>query len=250
MALYAFNVELALVHERVSEGLLGEMRFQWWQDQVSAAFDKAPRPEGYAGTLHDFIGRHKPLREELETLITGRARDLSQDSFKDMEALKAYCVSTNAPLVRLTSQVLCPEAPLMIDINELADELAITWALTGIIRSIPIHRARGRCLLPDTLMTDHGVTQETVYMDENRSALLQMVADLAKAAEHSLKSAKQHARDTDKRCIPCLLPLTLSNFYLSGLRKAGFDPFHHWVQMPNRASRIVRLAFAAWHQRV
>ena len=35
MALYAFNVEVARICESVSESILGEIRFQWWRDQIS-----------------------------------------------------------------------------------------------------------------------------------------------------------------------------------------------------------------------
>src|ERR671926_643162 len=36
LALYAFNVEVSRVRDRVSEPLPGEIRLQWWRDAISA----------------------------------------------------------------------------------------------------------------------------------------------------------------------------------------------------------------------
>jgi len=68
-SLYAFNCELALVRERVQESILGEMRFQWWRDQVENAYGGSVRPDGIAGSLYDFIKQYTPARVYLDDLI-------------------------------------------------------------------------------------------------------------------------------------------------------------------------------------
>ena len=38
IALYAFNLEIASVRERVSEAILGQMRLQWWRDTIGEIY--------------------------------------------------------------------------------------------------------------------------------------------------------------------------------------------------------------------
>src|SRR5438067_12532545 len=38
-ALYAFNSEIARVRESVTEPMLGQIRLQWWRENIAAAYD-------------------------------------------------------------------------------------------------------------------------------------------------------------------------------------------------------------------
>lgn len=250
MALYAFNTELALVHERVNEAILGEMRFQWWRDQIASAYERSIRPEGYAGALHEFIVQYDPPQAYFDSLIDARVRDLSKDLFDDIAELEGYCLGTTTPLIHLSSHpVVGSTKPGFLPEN-LVNNMGIAGALVGLIRAIPAHGVQGRCMIPASVMRDHGVTQETVFMDRMRPKLTAITEHLINAAEHRLISAQDQARALDKTVFPCLLPMTLCQYYLSTLRKVGYDPFHPRVQTPNSAGRALRLLYATWRKRV
>src|SRR5437588_1275677 len=51
-ALYAFNYEIARVRESVMQPMLGQIRLQWWRENIAAAFEGG------------FI-RHHPILEPL-----------------------------------------------------------------------------------------------------------------------------------------------------------------------------------------
>lgn len=250
MALYAFNAELTLVRERVSEELLGEMRYQWWREQIEAAYGGSVRPEGYAGALYDFIARHDPPQALFTQLINARSQDLSQDLFEDMPALEAYCRGTNVPLVRLS---LCPFGNLT-SIEPLEDtvleDMGVSWALTSLIRDIPAHAARGRCLVPGRVLEEYGTTREALYTEAAKPQLKRIVEYLVDEADQRHASARQRAHAMDRDLFPALLPIALTGFYLSAIRKSSFDPFHPRVMVPNRAARALRLIYAAWRKRV
>ena len=55
-ALYAFNYEIARVRESVTQPMLGQIRLQWWRENIAAAF------EGSAI-------RHHPVAEALTAAI-------------------------------------------------------------------------------------------------------------------------------------------------------------------------------------
>lgn len=246
MALYAFNTELGLIHERVSENLLGEMRLQWWRDQVSIAYEGSTRPAGFAGALYDFIDNLRPTRENFDTLIDCRTRDLSDDLFRDMAQLEAYFLGIDAPVFYLTLYPFAfPAQPGTVP-GDLVENMCLARALTDLIRAIPVHAAQGRCLIPQSVLDKHGVSRNTVFREESRSTLIQIVEYLGLSAERRLSAARVQVRAIDKSLFPAFLPLTLTGFYLSAIRKAGYNPFHHRVQMPNRAKRALRLMYAAW----
>ena len=96
MALYAFNIELSMVRERVNEPLLGEMRFQWWRDQIDGCYGGTPRPEGIAGELYSFIKKFDPPRQFFDDLINTRTRDLVEEPFGDLSDFEEYCRGTAA----------------------------------------------------------------------------------------------------------------------------------------------------------
>jgi len=51
-ALYAFNYEVARVRESVSEPMLGQIRLQWWRENIAAAFaGEAPRDHPIVAAL-------------------------------------------------------------------------------------------------------------------------------------------------------------------------------------------------------
>src|SRR5271166_1687494 len=41
-ALYAFNYEIARVRESISQPVLGQVRLEWWRENIAAAFDGGP----------------------------------------------------------------------------------------------------------------------------------------------------------------------------------------------------------------
>src|SRR6202043_4114237 len=42
LTLYAFNYEIARVRESVTQPMLGQIRLQWWRENIAAAFEGGP----------------------------------------------------------------------------------------------------------------------------------------------------------------------------------------------------------------
>src|SRR5882757_10127749 len=64
LALYAFNYEIARVRETVTQPMLGQIRLQWWRENIVAAFE-------------DGVVRHHPVVQPLAATIRefGLTRD-------------------------------------------------------------------------------------------------------------------------------------------------------------------------------
>src|SRR5947209_15299486 len=65
-ALYAFNYEIARVRESVTQPMLGQIRLQWWRENIAAACEVG-------------VVRHHPVAEALTAAI--RDLRLSRDHF-------------------------------------------------------------------------------------------------------------------------------------------------------------------------
>lgn len=248
MSLFAFNSELAMIRDRVNERLLGEIRFQWWREQIDRSFAGSGRPEGIAGALHDFINRFKPSKDQFEILIENRIRDLSDDLFEDTPAFERYCSGSTTPLIRMSLLPITSGAPDDPALDTVTHHAGIAWAATGLIRAIPSLAAHGRCMIPLSLLEHNGVTRETIYAQQARPSLKRIVEETVSQAEHHLNSARTYIRAIDPTLFPAFLPLAMADFYLSTIRKSGFDPFHARVQQPNNAVRALRLMYAAWRK--
>src|SRR5262244_2642029 len=96
-ALYAFNYEIARVRESVTEPMLGQIRLQWWRENVAAAFEGgAARHHIVAQPLASTIQQFALSRGHFDRLIDGRESDLGDDPPADLAALEAYAEATSA----------------------------------------------------------------------------------------------------------------------------------------------------------
>ena len=82
-ALYAFNYEIARVRETVTQPMLGQIRLQWWRENIAAAFGDGPV-------------RHHPVMEPLAATIRefGLIRDYFDRFWTD--ALAAFKAAAEA----------------------------------------------------------------------------------------------------------------------------------------------------------
>src|ERR1700716_562271 len=76
-ALYAFNYEIARVRESVTQPILGQIRLQWWRDNIAAAFEGGPvRQHVVAAPLTGAIRELALTRADFDRLIEARETDL------------------------------------------------------------------------------------------------------------------------------------------------------------------------------
>src|SRR3990172_2713533 len=78
-ALYAFNLEVAQVRERIHEPLAGEVRLQWWRDAVEGTRAGEATANPVAAALLDTVERRSLARHLLSELVDGRSFDLYDD---------------------------------------------------------------------------------------------------------------------------------------------------------------------------
>jgi phytoene synthase len=211
------------VRETVREPMLGQIRLQWWREAVDAAYGKAqPRRHEVVEPLTAAIRRRGLSRKHLDRLIDARERDLDDAPPATLAALEAYADGTSTPLIRLALETLGAAIP---STEMAAAEVGVAYALTGLLRAIPVHALAGRCFIPRDLTGEAGLDVADYAAGRVTPMLRRAVEAIARAAERHLAAARAMRRDVPKAALPALLPARIASRALTHLERAGYDPF-------------------------
>jgi len=203
----------------VSEPILGQIRLQWWRENIAAAFVGSPvRRHVVVEALTTAIREHGLTRAHFDRLIDARERDLEETPLASLDALEDYAEASSTRLVYLALESL--------DVRDRAAEQAgfhigIAYSLAGLLRAIPYRARIGPTLVP---------------------------AEIAAAASRHLASARAHRRSIARAALPALLPAIIAERSLARLKRAGYDPFDPALTAPD-TMQSWRLAIASLRKR-
>lgn len=216
-ALYAFNAEVAGIRDRVREALPGEIRIQWWREVVAAERPADGHP--IAEALLEAIAVHGLPRKAFDDYLEARLFDLYDDPMPSRTDLEGYCGETASAVIQLAALVLdAPQAPKFAG---LAGHAGCAQAIAGLLRLLPLHRARGQCYLPRDVLAASGTTPEGFLAGDDPAAQERALqAMLALAHEHLRKFAGD-AANLPQGLRPAFLPVALVPRYLDALSRQG-----------------------------
>jgi len=203
LALLAFNLEIAMIPELVSEAMLGEIRLQWWAQTLDDLYVGNRVDHPVALGLADAIENYGLSKSLFEAYLDARAFDLTGAAPASLQALESYADGTAGALHELMAEVL-GLAALAPEQQEQQGRVrtairhgGMAWALTGLLAARDFHLRQGRSYLPVDLEDAQAVVAEAArrHIDEARSArkdvpksLLPIMLPVA-LAEHSLRHA-------------------------------------------------------------
>ena len=239
-ALYAFNLELSAIPGKVTEPLLGRMRFQWWREALDGALDGASIHHQVIDPLTAAIKETGLDKATLHRLIDTRTTDLEEAPIADLAALGAYAAGTAGALAEMTLNILGVDDPAA---REAARHVGQAITGVGILRALPAQAMRRHLYLPADSMKAAGLKADAVFSGAPPAAIRQVVAEVADWATRHLNAARLNRGSIPQDALPALLPAVLADLQLNRLRRLDFDPFDRRLQRPT-PWRIVRL----WQQ--
>lgn len=218
-ALYAFNLEIARIRDAIREPMAGEIRLQWWRDALASPEAGADAGHPVAAALAGAIARHGLPAAALDAYFEARTFDLYDDPMPSMNDLEGYCGETAGTILQLAASILDRDAAT--GTGEAAGHAACAQAITGLIRSMPLHRARGQCYVPAEVLAACGLDRDS-YLDRpgGKQAGALVSALCAKASDH-LARASAAAAALPKTLRPAYLVLAPVPAYLAAIEKAG-----------------------------
>lgn len=112
MTLYAFNDELARVAPAVSNPMLGEIRFAWWNEAVDEIYQGRPvRRHPVTQALAELTVRRSLPRAPFDAMIAARHADLDAQPFADAVGLYAYLDDASGALMAQAATILGAAEP-------------------------------------------------------------------------------------------------------------------------------------------
>ncbi len=237
MALYAFNYEIARISETVHEPMMGEIRLEWWRETIEGARAGSPRTHDVAFALEAVLSDFDLPQGLFDAMIDARRHDVLPEMFDDLAALEAYGAGTVGALMELSARVLGGRpAP------EQVRSAGIAYALTGLLRAIPHHAARGKLYLPQDLMRRFQLMPEDVFAGHGGEGLRGVMEQISVRAQEQLKAARGLGRP--KAALAAFLPVALVPGYLKRMRQRDFDPFRDPAEVAQAKKQWVLLSAA------
>jgi phytoene synthase len=227
-ALYAFNLEIAGVRDRVREPMAGEIRLQWWRDVLNGERASEAAANPVAAALLDTIARCALPAEPLRDLIEAHAFDLYDDPMPTRAALDAYGQKTAAVVFACAGRI-CGGAARAIE--EAADHAGMAHAITGLLRRFAHNASRRQVFVPAELLERQGTRVEAVTAGQASESLRAALAALRTDARRHLVGFELLLPVLPAATMPAFLPLALLPGYLAVMERPGYDPFHTPVEV-------------------
>lgn len=239
-ALYAFSLEVARVREMVREPMPGEIRLQWWIDVLQGEARGSVAGHPVAAALDDTIARFRLPRRPLVDLVEARRFDLYDDAMPGLGDLEGYAGETASVLIQAAAMLLSDgEDPRSADA---AGHAGVAYALTGLLRALPIHARRNQVYLPADVLRRHGATPDDIRAGSDTPQIRATLAEMREHVRHHHARALVALPSVDKRARPAFVGLGLVPAYLRSLEKAA--PFGRPADIAGWRKPIALWSFA------
>jgi 15-cis-phytoene synthase len=219
LALSAFNIEIARVREIVSDPKVGEIRLQWWRDALDAIYANETPDHPTAKALAAAIVAGDLPRHALVNMIEARSFDLYDDPMPDLNALEGYLGENSSMLIQLGARVLAGDDAL--GAAEAAGLAGVAYGLAGLMRALPLHRARGQCYVPRAMLAARDLQPSQLIAGRDETAIGLVLKELRHHARKRLADAREKVWLVPKAALPAFLPVSLADLYLKRLDRLG-----------------------------
>jgi phytoene synthase len=244
VAVYAFNAEIAGIRDRIHEALPGEIRIQWWRDVLAAEDAASGHP--VADRLVAAIRRHSLPPAAFKNYLDARIFDLYDDPMPSRTDLEGYLGETAGFLIQVAAMILDPQAAPAF--AELAGHAGCSQGIAGLLRLLPLHRARGQCFVPRDILAAAGTAPEEFLGEGAHAASGRAVAAMVALAREHFQAFAGRAGPLPESLRPAFLPMAVVPGYLAAVSKKGTAVLTEPVDVPGwkRQWRIFRAASAGW----
>jgi phytoene synthase len=219
LALYAFNIEIARIRETVSEAMLGEIRLEWWHDAIEGLYAGTQTGHPVIAGLAPAIAEAGLPKHAFINMIEARKFDLYDDPIPDLGALEGYLGETSSMLIQLAAMTLArDQAKSLAEVSGLA---GVAMGIAGLLRSLPLTRARGQCFVPKEMLERQDLSPAHLLTARNPEAIATVLSELRTNAANRLAEARAKAASIPPETFPAYLPASLTGLYLARLEELG-----------------------------
>jgi len=227
--------------------MIGQMRLQWWRDQVTEIVDGKGPSKGHpvAEPLSAVVDKRSLTSAKFLTLLDAREQDMSDTPPATMESLVEYCHGTSATLASLALDVLAVSDSTTVDA---AQYVGTAWALSGIARAVRHRALAGHIvMLPGDAMASAGLALQDLQSPDKAGAAADIIKCVCDESLNYIVQARETRNRLDLVALPVLLQATLAESYIKEIQRAGYriyDP-----RLKNGRPAVAKLWWNAWRKR-
>ncbi|XP_067941916.1 NADH dehydrogenase (ubiquinone) complex I, assembly factor 6-like [Watersipora subatra] len=241
---HAYNVELSLVLELASERKASAGRFAFWTAALDAIYDGS-RPYDHPvvqqlAALHSRgLINSQQTKHSLYQMLNSRREFSTLTHVDTLTQLETYAEHTQSSLLLLA---LAFAQQSTVDSDHAASHLGRCGGLLNALRATPYLTSRNQLLLPQDVLSKHGVSQTDVL--RGRDVVTEPVYEIASTAHSHLETANGIISRLPKEASRCFLLARIYAYQLEQLQLCDFNIFHSKFQKKDRL-----LAWRMWKAR-
>lgn len=228
LALYAFNIDISRIWETVEEVQIRHIRLQWWYDTLLELEKGKNTAPGHpiVNSLEEILKIKRFSFSHFFKLLDTKRYDLDHNSFDTTERLIDYSINSSLPLSLLLLEVFNIDTE---EETELVKNLSISWALTGIIRSIIKSSSVGRVLIPQELLEKYNMSSKDILKGSKKHNLSEVINEMVCIIEGYINQCVTIIDRLPKQALPLSLQFIIVRDYLRTIEKAKFNLYDNKV---------------------
>ncbi len=238
IALAAFAADLVRISHTVTQPILGEIRLQWWRDNLDIIDRGGRAGSPIADALAPAITSYELPLPLLVAMTEARAFDLYDDPMPDEPSLAGYLSKTEAIPFELALRILGvaaqPAASLAISAGR-------AFGLTRLLAELPRHLAAGRVPLPLSIINEHGISPASLREGGDLALLRPLITHLTREVSTEIAMLRPRIAALSRQQRVALLPLAVLSPYLKAIERPLRNPVRDVASLAplTRAWRVV-----------
>ncbi|XP_078690005.1 NADH dehydrogenase (ubiquinone) complex I, assembly factor 6-like [Branchiostoma floridae x Branchiostoma belcheri] len=226
-AVRAFNVELALVRDSVTDKNIGKMRMQFWKDTLADIYQERPPQQPVAQELAKAVDSCGLTKRWFSRILDNRIENLDDQPHRNLSALEDYSEQTVSSVLYLTLEILGIKD---VHADHAASHIGKAIGICTALRAAPYLANRRRVFLPMDVMIQCGVSQEDIVRGRQDQKVKDVMYEIASLSHSHLEKARSLKKDVPKKSMSAFLPALSCDFYLKRIQKADFNIFDSSLQ--------------------
>ncbi|SEO70002.1 squalene/phytoene synthase family protein [Aquisalimonas asiatica] len=194
VAVHAFHAEVTEIPDEVSDPGVGEVKLQWWRDEVQRLFDGTPR-HPVSQALAPAVARHDLPADAFTEMLDGTGMDLAYGGYPGFRELTVYCHRTGGSLARLLTAVAGTGSAASA---HFAHDLGMALTLRRRLLSVRRDAQSGRVYIPEDELEQAGVSREDLLGHETPPAARTLFREQADRVHAFLDQAESHLPDAER----------------------------------------------------
>jgi len=236
-AVYAFDAEVCNIAGQVSEPAIGEIRLQWWRDEIDAIYGGTCDNHPVAIELQLIIQKYDLPKHLFTKLIDARQFDIYREPMASMDELIDYQTATSTAITDLASRILIAYDAL--EIQTLIGKAGLARGFGKLIWSLPQQVARKQCFLPVDLLSDRDANVSDVLAGRNSTGVKLVISQLCHLVGENLNQLRSEQNSLKKPVLSAFFPAGIAGLVASRTARTPFNPL-------TKSTAISQLKMQMW----